>query len=164
MLASAASLAVRKISTERDLSVRLYTWLQYKCGPAVAVAILAGSPYFLALMGFAQASDISDEERAFHACLVCHSTKQATQRTGPSLFGIVGRKAGTEPGYNRYSKAMLESNITWSPELLDKWIEDPRALMPRTRMLFSGLRDPVERQLIVDFLQRLNVQATETPQ
>lgn len=118
-------------------------------------AWVAGFACLLELTPLARASDVSEQLRAFHACAICHSVTEGQQRTGPSLFAVIGRRAGSASGYDRYSKALIGSNITWSAELLDRWIENPRSLVPRTRMLFSGLSDPHERRLVVQYLMTL---------
>lgn len=76
-------------------------------------------------------------------------------RLGPSLYGVVGRKAGTVPNF-AYSDALKNSGITWDPKTLDKWITKPNALIPNNNMgtLFSGLPDPKERAKIIEFLKQ----------
>ena len=59
------------------------------------------------------------------------------------LNGIVGRKAGTYPGYE-YSPANKDSGIVWTPEELDKYLTSPQAVVPHTKMIFPGLKDETE--------------------
>jgi cytochrome c len=77
-------------------------------------------------------------------------------RLGPSLYGVVGRKAGTEPGY-AYTESMKDSGVVWTPETLDKWIADPGAVIPGIGMSppYSGITDAAIRQRIVAFLKTL---------
>jgi cytochrome c2 len=56
---------------------------------------------------------------------------------GPSLGGIIGRKAGTEPGFT-YSSAMKQANITWTPQTLATYLVDPQKALPGNRMPFPG--------------------------
>jgi len=88
-------------------------------------------------------------------CRQCHSYKKDDNRLGPSLYGIVGRKAGSLGSYNNYSQALKNSNITWTPEALDKWITKPDALVSDNNMgtIFSGLDDAAQRKSIIDFLK-----------
>jgi cytochrome c len=87
-------------------------------------------------------------------CRTCHSYLKDDNRLGPSLYGIVGRKAGTEPGYMLYSQGMKDSGIVWSADMIDKWISDPYKILPNTNMKpFPGVPDPTQRQKIITFLQ-----------
>jgi len=76
-------------------------------------------------------------------------------RLGPSLYGVVGRKAGSVPNF-AYSDAVKRSGITWDEKTLDKWIKKPNALIPNNNMgaLFSGLPDAEERAKIIAFLKQ----------
>jgi cytochrome c len=92
---------------------------------------------------------------ALQACAACHSTAQGTNGIGPSLFGIVGRKAGSVPGFN-YSRAMKTSNVTWSAQDLDAFLTDPQQKVPGNRMPFSGLPDAQQRTAIIEYLQSVH--------
>jgi cytochrome c len=120
--------------------------------PRFAIAAAA----LLALGLPAHAAD-SDLELAFNDhCRECHSFLKDDNRLGPSLYGVVGRKAGTEPGFS-YSMSVKGSGITWTPANLDKWIADPDALIPGNDMSppFTGVADPKTRQQIIAFLKTL---------
>ena len=72
---------------------------------------------------------------------------------GPSLNGIVGRKAGSVEGFN-YSSAMREANITWDEGTLDAFIANPDSVVPNNKMKpFAGISDIKTRKDIVDFLK-----------
>ena len=73
---------------------------------------------------------------------------------GPNLFGIVGRKAASEPNFY-YSQALKGSGITWTPDKLDAWIKSPPALVPGNRMAFAGIADAGQRADIVAYLATL---------
>jgi cytochrome c len=90
-------------------------------------------------------------------CRECHSFVKDDNRLGPSLYGVVGRKAGTEPGYD-YTQSMKESGVTWDVATLDKWIADPGALVPGNGMSppYSGIDDPAIRKRIIAFLQSIS--------
>lgn len=70
---------------------------------------------------------------------------------GPTLAGIIGRKAGAEPGFN-YSPAMKQANITWTPQTLAAYLTDPQKSMPGNRMPFPGLKSAHERNDVVAYL------------
>lgn len=81
-------------------------------------------------------------------CGACHSIDH--DRIGPHHRGIVGRQAGTAPGY-AYSPALRRFGRVWTPALLDRWLTNPRALVPGTRMgLMVG--NPADRQAIIAYL------------
>ncbi len=88
---------------------------------------------------------------AFAPCASCHSTQPGKTLFGPSLAGIAGRKAGALPSY-AYSAAMKSAKFSWNAALLDRWLKDPRKLVPGTRMPFAGIQDPTARKSVVDFL------------
>jgi len=104
----------------------------------------------------AQAAD-NELELAFNDhCRECHSFVKDDNRLGPSLYGVVGRKAGTLPGY-AFSDSLKGSGITWNAATLDKWIADPDAVIPGNDMSppYSGIDDPKIRKKIVAFLKTL---------
>ena len=76
---------------------------------------------------------------------------EGDNRLGPSLHDIIGRKAGSE-SYS-YSPAMTASDIVWDAETLDRFIEDPGAVVPGNNMKpYGGISDPEIRASIVDYL------------
>lgn len=87
-------------------------------------------------------------------CRTCHSIKEGDNRQGPSLHNIVGRKAGSSPGYAAYSQALKNSKIVWDEGTLDKFIENPNAVVPSNNMKpYPGLQDEQERKEIVAYLK-----------
>ncbi len=97
-----------------------------------------------------------DLELAFNGhCRECHEFDKGDNRLGPTLYGVVGRKAGTVPGFD-YSDSLKNSGITWSEKLLDQFITNPNALIPGNNMgvIFSGLADASERTKIIAFLKQ----------
>ena len=84
-------------------------------------------------------------------CGACHSLVPGEVRVGPSLAGIVGRRAGSVAAFD-YSAALKASALTWDAASLDRWLTDSRAAVPGTKMPFR-LADPAKRQLIIAFLK-----------
>lgn len=76
--------------------------------------------------------------------------------TGPSLAGIWGKKAGTVEGFKRYSDAVKRADIIWSEETLDRWLADPKTLIPGNRMTFRGLADRTQRRDLIAFLRQVS--------
>lgn len=119
-----------------------------KVGAFIAVVMLAGS---IASSGYAQ--DAAHGKNVFKACATCHTTDHAN-RTGPGLGGIIGRKAGTVPGF-RYSNAMKKSGIVWDAKILDAYLESPQKVVPGNRMPYAGLKNPTDRTDLVVYLGTL---------
>lgn len=88
-------------------------------------------------------------------CAVCHSAGQGEVKTGPSLWGVVGRKAGTDPAF-RYSNGLKESGLVWDEATLNAYVESPRRLIPKTNMSFMGERNAENRRSIVAYLAGLH--------
>ncbi|HEY8604920.1 c-type cytochrome [Tsuneonella suprasediminis] len=94
------------------------------------------------------------EPVAFIQCKACHSTKPGEMKIGPSLAGVYGTKAGEIPGY-QFSTAMKESGLTWDDATLDKYLTDPKAVVPGTKMTFFGLKDEAKRKEVIAYLKSL---------
>lgn len=90
-------------------------------------------------------------------CRECHSFIKDDNRLGPSLYGVVGRKAGIEPGY-AFTQSLKDSGVTWNEATLDKWIADPGAVIPGNGMSppYSGIEDPAIRRRIIAFLKSIS--------
>src|SRR5579864_1504252 len=99
-----------------------------------AIGILA-----IAALGIVQPAAAQDAElgqKVFkQQCNICHDVAPGRIRVGPSLFGVVGRRAGAMDGYH-YSDANRSSGITWDQPTLDKYLTDPRGVVPGTTMTF----------------------------
>lgn len=110
----------------------------------------------LAVAAPAVAQDAAEGEKVYkRLCSTCHLVaKEGPTRQGPSLFGLVGRKAGTIEGF-RYSDGNKKSELTWTPETLDKYLTNPREMVPGTTMAFAGIRKAEERAALIAFLQSL---------
>ena len=95
-------------------------------------------------------------EKDFVVCRACHQIgTNAKNAVGPVLNGVVGRKAGTYPGY-KYSQANEKSGITWTPEELDKYLANPQKVVPGTKMIFPGIKDEDKREDIIAYLEQFD--------
>ena len=104
--------------------------------------------------GQARAQDAAAGEKDFIVCRACHQIgPNAKIAIGPVLNGIIGRKAGTYPGYT-YSDANKDSGITWTPEELNKYLESPQTVVPHTKMIFPGLKEEQKRKDVIAFLEQ----------
>jgi cytochrome c len=88
----------------------------------------------------------------FAQCRTCHVTDAGVNKTGPSLNGIIGRKAGSVPGFT-YSPANAASGITWTKEKLFQYLEKPQRIVPKTKMIFAGLPDAQKRADVIAYLE-----------
>lgn len=109
---------------------------------ASAASAAAGAPH-------GPHGDPARGEPLYGRCIACHAL--AYDRTGPRHCGLLGRRAGTVPGFG-YSKAMKESGIVWTVTTLDTFLADPMKAMPGTAMGYAGVRDPQERADLVAYL------------
>ena len=117
-----------------------------------SVYLLVGiAPAAFAAQPSAQA-DVAAGSQVFHICQACHSLDPGRNLIGPSLAGVVGRKAGTAPGFD-YSEAMKSANITWDAKSLDAYLADPQKVVPGNRMPFGGLKSDLDRQELVAYLE-----------
>ena len=102
----------------------------------------------------AVAADVEAGKTEFKKCALCHTTEPGKNKIGPSLFGVVGRKSASLDNF-AYSDAMKKFDHVWDDETLDKYLADPRALVPGTRMIFTGIKDEKERQDVIAYLETL---------
>lgn len=88
-------------------------------------------------------------------CAVCHADPakaDAAPRIGPSLKGVVGRRAGSDPKFARYSSAMKKSGKVWDRTTLSTYLTKPSAIVPGTTMTYGGLTDPARRKALIEYL------------
>jgi cytochrome c len=111
----------------------------------------------LGLMGLSTASYAQDAEKGakvFKKCMACH-TVEDKNKIGPSLKGIVGRKAATVEGF-KYSDAMLAKaaeGVVWDEATLAAYLPDPKAWVPGTKMAFPGLKNLEDVANLIAFLK-----------
>ena len=91
--------------------------------------------------------------KAYQACVACHSLEPGRHFTGPSLANLFGRKAGTVPGFLRYSDALKRSNVVWDEKTLDTWLREPASLIPENEMTFAGIKDDAARHALIAYLK-----------
>ena len=109
----------------------------------------------LLMSGGARADgDAAHGQQVYNKCRACHSDVAGRTLVGPSLFGIVGRTAGTEPGY-AYSPGLAGLGFAWTDEKLDAWLVNPRAIVPGTKMTFLGLPNAQDRADLIAYLATL---------
>ena len=99
--------------------------------------------------------DAARGEKHFVDCAACHSLTAGENGVGPSLAGVIGRKAATLDDY-RYSPALKRSNIIWSPQTLETFIADPQKAVPTNRMPYAGMTNAGERADLIAYLQKMS--------
>lgn len=114
--------------------------------PAIDDVTTLDGTQFASFTGTAAAGKL-----VFAQCRACHVTDAGVNRTGPSMAGIIGLKAGTIPGYN-YSPANLNSGIIWTQEKMFQYLEKPQRVIPKTKMIFAGLPDAQKRADLIAYL------------
>ncbi len=106
-----------------------------------------GTPAYTSLKG-----DPVAGKADFAVCKTCHSALAGQNRIGPSLHGVVGRKAGTVPGFT-YSAANKNSGITWTEPVIYQYLIAPQAYVPGTKMTYPGLKDAQKRADVIAYLK-----------
>ena len=118
--------------------------------PAVDDLTTLDGTQFASFTGTAAAGKL-----VFAQCRTCHVTNAGVNKTGPSMAGIIGLKAGTVPGFT-YSSANLNSGIIWTQEKMFQYLEKPQRVIPKTKMIFAGLPDAQKRADLIAYLAAPN--------
>jgi cytochrome c2 len=101
------------------------------------------------------ASKVQEGRALFtQVCSNCHTNEPNKNKIGPSLFGVVGRHAGSAPGFD-YSQAMKGAPVTWNDETLDRYLADPKSFVPGNKMPYMGVKNDERRQGIIAYLHTL---------
>lgn len=97
-------------------------------------------------------------EKVFKKCKACHQVGDgAKHRTGPHLNELFGRVAGTADGFSKYSSVIAEAGaggLTWTPETLAAFLEDPKGYLRGTKMSFRGLNKPDDLAAVTEYLRQ----------
>jgi cytochrome c len=106
----------------------------------------------------AQAQDAAAGEKVFAKCKICHIADQDQNKIGPSLNGVIGRTAGTHPGYS-YSQAMVaagKSGVKWDVPTLTTYLHNPKAMVKGTKMAFPGLTKDEDIANVIAYLKQFS--------
>lgn len=89
-------------------------------------------------------------EQLYARCIACHAL--AYDRVGPRHCGLLGRRAGSVPGF-AYSPAMKNSGLVWDEKTLNLFLAKPLALVPRTAMTYDGVPEARDRSDLIAYLK-----------
>ena len=115
-----------------------------------AVAAVIGAGLALAAAMCQAAPDPAHGEEVYVRCLACHAL--ASDRVGPRHCGLLGRRAGSVPGFS-YSPAMKKSKLTWDEKTLDRFLAKPTKVVPGTAMTYDGVPDAKDRADLIVYLR-----------
>ena len=88
-------------------------------------------------------------------CRRCHAPDADHESYGPVLSGVIGRRAGSVPGYE-YSEALKTASFVWTTGALRAWMEDNTGFLPDTKMRHVGITDPTVQDFILTYLESLS--------
>ena len=105
----------------------------------------------------AQAQDAAAGKKVFAKCMACHDATTDKDKVGPSLMGVVGRTAGTLESYSsKFSANMKEagaSGMVWDDANLTAYLRDPKAVIPKGKMAFPGLKQDADIANVIAYLK-----------
>lgn len=99
-------------------------------------------------------TDTSAGQKVFKRCAACHAVEGGKNKVGPTMFGVVGRQAGSLEGY-RYSDAMQDAGYNWDEAHLAGFLAAPRKHLPGTKMIFPGLKSQSQITSLIEYLKTL---------
>lgn len=110
--------------------------------------------------GAQDADQIAAGEKVFRKCAACHQVGEgAKNNLGPELADVIGRTAGTVPDFE-YSEAMVaygDAGAVWNDDTLHAYLENPKAVVKGTKMMFAGLKKPEERDAVIAYIDSRQV-------
>jgi cytochrome c2 len=119
------------------------------------LGLLSVTALFVSIGPVLADGDATRGQKIFNKCKVCHALKAGQKRIGPSLHGVIGRRAGSE-SYFGYSPAMRSAGIDWTEENLDKYLEAPKKFIPKNKMPFAGLKKAKDRADVIAYLKTVS--------
>lgn len=123
--------------------------------PAPAAPDIAAAPEAPAAEApAADAPAVAVRPAVFAQCVTCHAVEPGKNGLGPSLAGVFGAKAGHEPKF-AYSTPMRNSGLTWDEATLDRYLKNPREVVPGTKMAYAGLKDDAKRAELIAWLKTI---------
>lgn len=118
---------------------------------AAALVMLTGAPVATSAATTNVIERARRGEQIYTRCLACHALSY--DRVGPRHCGLIGRRAGTVPGFN-FSAAMKKSGITWNEATLNLFLAKPLKMVPGSSMTYDGVPDAKERVDLIAYLKQ----------
>ena len=119
-------------------------------------AAALGAALVWSASAFAQEGNAEHGKAVFNQCKICHAVGPGAKAgVGPEQNNLVGSVAGSRPGFN-YSPAMKEAGakgLAWNEETISKFIENPKTVVPGTKMVFPGLKNAQDRADVIAYLK-----------
>ena len=115
---------------------------------ALAAAVLFSAPAFAD-------GDAAKGEKVFAKCKACHENEKGVNKVGPTLKGVVGRKAGSVEGF-KYSEAMAAKGtegLVWDEANIASYLADPKGFVPKNKMALAALKKPEEIADVIAYLK-----------
>ena len=111
------------------------------------------------IMSLFALTNTAEGAKIFKKCAACHSIAEGgANKIGPALWGVLGRPAGSVPGY-KYSKAMAAHGKNWSFEEMNGFLIKPKDWIKGTKMSFAGLKKAEDRAAVILYMN----ENTDTP-
>ena len=125
--------------------------------------VIVFAAFLVAVTSAARAQDAAGGEKVFAQCRACHQVGEtAKNAVGPVLNGLFGRKASSVQGYN-YSEANKNSGVTWDEPTFAEYIQNPKAKIPGTKMVYAGLKDEKRVQDLIAYLKQFDSSGKKVP-
>lgn len=114
--------------------------------------LICALPLVVSACSSSQGDALRGSELYSKECSACHSLTASTANA-PMHCGLLGRKAGTVPGF-AYSEAMRSSDLVWDQKTLDEFLTAPYIMLPGTIMGFPGFAQPADRADVIAYLKQ----------
>ncbi len=122
------------------------------------LAVVASAAAFIFAFAAAPAhaeGDAASGEKLFRQCKSCHAIEAGKNRVGPSLFSVVGKKAGAAEEFKGYSEGLKNAGFIWDDAKLDAYLTNPKAMFADSKMAFAGIAETADRAHVIAYLKTL---------
>jgi len=135
----------RKADNDDGVDIAIAAPHEYTAAEKTAIQATFPAPY--------NTADLADGEAQFNKCRSCHTIGPDKMNVvGPHLYGVFGRKSGTEPGYS-FTPAMTAHNVVWDFDTLDAYLTAPQAVVKGTKMTYQGIKDDTQRHNLIAWMK-----------
>ena len=120
-----------------------------------SASVFLAASFLAPLPAQAQEGDAAAGKTVFNKCRACHDAAAEKNKVGPHLVGVVGRPAGAIEGYN-YSanlKELAAGGLVWDEAKLAEYLADPKAVVPKGKMAFPGLKEEADIANVIAYLK-----------